>query len=204
MSKQMTLLFLALVVESSGFSYAPFLPSSSLAAVKSCRTPALRSRALLRMQANQPEEEGKDDPYAVKPQVARVSSLASSTAPSPPPFVHRRGLTSFCSFPAPPLPFPSFYVLLTGSLFLPPPQTPSFASTENQWAKDLEVGEEAGDKNKKIVAITTGAVALVSARRQQVFAITSVCYYKCLLYLLLHYLSACARAYLAGITPVEP
>ncbi|EKX33459.1 hypothetical protein GUITHDRAFT_147907 [Guillardia theta CCMP2712] len=103
----LALVVLTYVVESSCFSHAPFLSSSSLAAVKSCRPLVLRSRNTLRMQTNQPEEETKEDPYAVKPQV------------------------------------------------------PSFARTENQWAKDLEVGEEDGDKNKKLLAITTGAVALV-------------------------------------------
>jgi hypothetical protein len=40
-------------------------------------------------------------------------------------------------------------------------QVPSFAKEENQWELDMKAAAEAGDASKKLVAITTGAFAMV-------------------------------------------
>jgi hypothetical protein len=45
--------------------------------------------------------------------------------------------------------------------FVVKPSIPSFAKTENQWKIDESAGAAPDDSAKKLVAITTGAVALV-------------------------------------------
>mmetsp|Transcript_2070 Transcript_2070/g.4800 ORF Transcript_2070/g.4800 Transcript_2070/m.4800 type:complete len:160 (-) Transcript_2070:75-554(-) len=40
-------------------------------------------------------------------------------------------------------------------------EKPSFAKEENQWELDNLAGEESGDSKKKMIAITTGAFAMV-------------------------------------------
>jgi hypothetical protein len=40
-------------------------------------------------------------------------------------------------------------------------QVPSFAKEENQWELDMKAGAEAGDSKKKLIAVTTGAFAMV-------------------------------------------
>jgi hypothetical protein len=45
--------------------------------------------------------------------------------------------------------------------FVVKPNIPSFAKTENQWKIDESAGIAPDDSAKKLVAITTGAVALV-------------------------------------------
>eukprot|EP00291_Cryptomonas_curvata_P020599 CAMPEP_0172160392 /NCGR_PEP_ID=MMETSP1050-20130122/5533_1 /TAXON_ID=233186 /ORGANISM="Cryptomonas curvata, Strain CCAP979/52" /LENGTH=118 /DNA_ID=CAMNT_0012830151 /DNA_START=99 /DNA_END=455 /DNA_ORIENTATION=+ len=45
--------------------------------------------------------------------------------------------------------------------FVVKPSIPSFAKTENQWKIDESAGVAPDDSAKKLVAITTGAVALV-------------------------------------------
>ena len=41
------------------------------------------------------------------------------------------------------------------------PLIPSFAKTENQWALDEKAGIAPDDSSKKVLAITTGAIAMV-------------------------------------------
>ena len=45
--------------------------------------------------------------------------------------------------------------------FVVKPVIPSFAKTENQWKIDETAGAAPDDSAKKVVAITTGAIALV-------------------------------------------
>ena len=40
-------------------------------------------------------------------------------------------------------------------------QVPSFAKEENQWELDSKAAAEAGDSQKRLIAITTGAFAMV-------------------------------------------